>query len=133
MGIFSDARKLAKMGREMGKNRDMGATMAAAQNSMAQASQFMAASTIVATTPAQDSQRLRTTATVTSAQQAPLMVGMNAVVELELIVNLPGGLPLPVRRTEQLAPLHLTRVVPGAALSVSIVPGMPETTRIEWA
>ena len=133
MGIWSDARKLAKMGREMGRDRDMGAIMASAQNSMAQAGQYMAAAAPVQTSPAQEAQRLYTTATVTAATQAPMMIGMNAVVELDLIVTLPGGVPLPVHRTEQLAPLHLARVAPGVALPVSIVPGMAETLRLEWS
>ena len=45
---------------------------------------------------------------------------------------MPSGSPLPVTRTEQLAPLQLFSVTPGSSLDVSIVPGRPESVRIEW-
>ncbi len=133
MGFFGNLAKLTAKGYEMQQKMDVGASMAQAQQAMAQASQYMAAAAPVHTSAADEALRVHTTATVTSAQQAPMMIGMNAVVDLEVIVNLPGGVPMPVRRTEQLAPLHLARVAPGAALPVSIVPGMAETMRIEWA
>lgn len=135
MGFFGNLAKLTAQGYEMQQKMDVGATMAQAQQAMAQAGQYMAAAmpARVQTSAADEARRVHTTATVTAADQAPMMIGLNAVVELQLIVNLPGGVPLPVRRTEQLAPLHLARVAPGAALPVSIVPGMAETLRIEWA
>jgi len=36
-----------------------------------------------------------------------------------------------VHRIEQLSPLHLARVAPGARLRVSLIPGMSESLRIE--
>ena len=110
---------------------DVGATLAAAQQSLDQANQVMAA-TVTATDPGLDAARVRTTASVLDARQLPMMIGMNAVVELDLVVTLAGGIPMPATRTEQLAPLHLARVMPGARLDVSLVPGRPETLRIEW-
>lgn len=133
MGFISSLFKLTAQSTAIQKQMDVGARLASAQASMTKASQFMAASMPIGTTPAQEATRLRTTALVASAQQQPMMIGMNAVVDLELIVTLPGGTPAPVRRTEQLAPLHLARVVPGSRIDVSIVPGMPETVRFEWA
>jgi len=133
MGFFSSLAQLSKQGHDMQKRMDMGATMAAAQASMTQASQFLAAAAPVATSATDETLRISATAVVTSAAQAPMRIGMNAMVELDLIVSLPGGVPVPVRRMEQLTPLHIARVVPGATLAVSLVPGRTETLRIEWA
>jgi len=116
----------------MQRNLDVGATMAQASQAMTQAQQYLAASTPAVLSSADEARRTFTTATVTAAQEAPMTIGMNLLVHLELIVQLPGGVPLPVQRTEQLSPLHLARVAPGARLEVSLVPGMPESLRIEW-
>lgn len=137
MGFLKDLATLTKQGYEMQQRMDVGATMAQATASMEQASRMMAAS-MPAPVPSAggqqlEAQRLRTSATVVDARQLPMLIGMNSIVELDLHVQLPGGVPLPVTRTEQLAPLHLARVAPGAILDVSIVPGRPDTVRVEWA
>ncbi|MFC5789497.1 hypothetical protein EDM22_17475 [Agromyces tardus] len=131
MGFLKDLRTLTAQGNAAYARMDVGATLAAAQQSLDQANQVMAA-TVTATDPGLDAARVRTTASVLDARQLPMMIGMNAVVELDLVVTLAGGIPMPATRTEQLAPLHLARVMPGARLDVSLVPGRPETLRIEW-
>lgn len=135
MGFLKDLATLTRQGHEIQQRMDVGASMAQAKSSMEQASRMMAASMPVSAAdgPQLEAQRLRTTATVIDARQLPMMIGMNSIVELELHAHMPGGVPLPVTRTEQLAPLHLARVAPGAILDVSIVPGRPDTVRIEWA
>lgn len=131
MGFLKELATLTTQGNAAYARMDVGATLAAAQQSVDHAGQVMAA-TVTATDPALEAARLRTTATVVDARQLPMMIGMNAVVELDLVVALGGGIPMPATRTEQLAPLHLARVAPGSRLDVSVVPGRPETLRIEW-
>lgn len=131
MGFLKELATLTTQGNAAYARMDVGATLAAAQQSIDHAGQVMAA-TVTATDPALEAARLRTTATVVDARQLPMMIGMNAVVELDLVVALGGGIPMPATRTEQLAPLHLARVAPGSRLDVSVVPGRPETLRIEW-
>ena len=132
MPFFSDLTTLTRHANASYRRMDVGATLAAAQQSMEQASRVMAAS-VVAHDPALDAARVRATATVTDARRLPMMLGMNSVVELDLIVTMPGGIPMPASRTEQVAPLHLVRVAPGSQLEVSLVPGRPESVRLEWA
>lgn len=132
MGFLKDLRTLTAQGHAVQARMDVGASLEAASRSMDEASRVLAA-----TTPRPDEEwleavRVRTTATVVAARQLPMMIGMNAVVELDLVVTLPSGLPLPVSRTEQVAPLHLARVAPGAFLDTSIVPGRPDSVRVEW-
>ena len=131
MGFLKDLATLTAQGNAAYARMDVGATLAAAQQSLDQANHVMAA-TVTATDPALEAARLRTSATVVDARQLPMMIGMNALVELDLVVTLAGGIPMPATRTEQLAPLHLARVAPGSRLDVSVVPGRPETLRIEW-
>lgn len=132
MGFFKDLHALGKLGREAQERMDVDASMAAMQRSIAQAGQVMAASAPPALDPELEAQRVPTTATVIDARQQPMMIGMNVVVELDLHVALPGGIPLPVTRTEQLTPLHLARVAPGVVLPASVVPGRPDSVRVEW-
>lgn len=131
MGLFADLRTLTRHANAVTERFDMDATLAAARQSLEQAERVMAA-TVVADDVALEAARVRAAATVVDARQLPMMIGMHAVVELDLIVTLAGGVPLPVSRTEQLAPLHLARVTPGSRLEVSLVPGRPESLRLEW-
>lgn len=133
MGFFKNLATLTRQGYQMQQQMDVGASMAQASAAMDQAGAMMAAMTPAPTTPTQEAGRVQVNATVTDARQQPMTIGMDAVVELDLLVHLPGGIPLPVRHTARVAPLHLTRVVPGAALPVSIIPGRADTVRIEWA
>jgi len=132
VGFLKDLATLAAQGNAAYARMDVGASLDAAGRSMEAAGRVLAA-----TTPRPDEEwleavRLRTTATVVDARQLPMVIGMNVVVELDLVVAMPSGFPLPVTRIEQLAPLQLFRATPGSSLDVSIVPGRPESVRIEW-
>jgi hypothetical protein len=131
MGFLSDLATLTHRANAAAERMDVGATLAAAQQSLQQAERVMAA-TVVADDAALEAARVRATATVVDARQLPMMLGMNAVVELDLTVVLASGIPIAMTRTEQVAPLQLARVVPGAQLPVSIVPGVPTSLRVEW-
>lgn len=133
MGFFKNLATLTRQGYEMQQRMDVGASMAQASAAMTQAGAMIAAMTPAPTTAAQEQGRMRTTAAVTGARQQPMTIGMDAVVEVDLLVALPGGAPLPVQHLARIAPLHLARVVPGAALPISMVPGRADTVRIEWS
>jgi hypothetical protein len=132
MPFLLDLANLTRRANTAAARMDVGASLATAQQTLERAGRVMAAS-VVAHDPALEAARVRATATVADARQLAVMVGMHAVVYLELIVSLPGGIPMPASRAEQLAPLHLARVAPGSQVPVSLVPGRPETVRIEWA
>ncbi|MFE5671088.1 hypothetical protein ACFQ58_05695 [Agromyces sp. NPDC056523] len=131
MPFLSDLSTLTRSANASYRRMDVGASLRVAQQSMEQANRVLAAS-VVAHDPALDAARVRAFATVTDARRRPMMFGMDSVVELDLIVTMPGGIPMPASRTEQLAPLLLARAAPGARLEVSLVPGRPDTVRLEW-
>ncbi|MFC9918067.1 hypothetical protein [Agromyces binzhouensis] len=130
MGFLADLRTLNAQATAVRERMDVGATLAAAQQSLEQADRVMAAA-VAANDPASDAARVRTTASVVSARQLPMVIGMDVMVELELVAQLPGGTPVPASRTQPLAPIQLARVTPGAIVDVSLVPGRPETVRLE--
>ncbi|RXZ49721.1 hypothetical protein [Agromyces binzhouensis] len=130
MGFLADLRTLNAQATAVRERMDVGATLAAAQQSLEQADRVMAAA-VAANDPASDAARVRTTASVVSARQLPMVIGMDVMVELELVAKLPGGIPVPASRTQPLAPIQLARVTPGAIVDVSLVPGRPETVRLE--
>jgi hypothetical protein len=132
MGFLKDLTTLTRQANASYDRMEVGATLAAASRSMDDASRVLAATTPRPEDAALESVRLRATANVVDARQLPMVIGMNVVVEVDLVVAMPSGFPLPVTRTEQVAPLHLARVTPGSTVDVSMVPGRPETVRIEW-
>jgi hypothetical protein len=132
MGFLTDLTTLTRQANAASDRMDVGASLAAASRSMDDASRVLAATTRWPEDAALEAVRLRTTANVVDARQLPMVIGMDVVVELDLVVSMPSGFPLPVTRTEQVAPLHLARVTPGSTVAVSMVPGRPDTVRIEW-
>ncbi|MGW4929952.1 hypothetical protein ACWEOH_12430 [Agromyces sp. NPDC004153] len=132
MGFLKDLTTLTRQANAAYDRMDVGASMAAASRSMEDASRVLAATTPQPEEAAFEAVRLHATANVVDARQLPMVIGMNVVVELDLVVAMPNGFPLPVTRTEQVAPLHLARVTPGSTVDVSMVPGRPDTVRIEW-
>jgi hypothetical protein len=132
MGLLKDLTTLTRQANIAYDRMDVGASLAAASRSMEDASRVLAATTPRPEDAAFEAARLRATATVVDARQLPMVIGMNVVVELDLVVAMPSGFPLPVTRTEQIAPLHLARVTPGSTVDVSMVPGRPDTVRIDW-
>lgn len=132
MGFLKDIATLTRQGYEAQQRMDVGAQLAAASQAMAQASAVMAATTPEPQTGPEEALRVPVAATILDARQLPMVIGMNVVVELDLHVTMPGGAHVPVTRTEQLSPLAVGLVQPGAALVGSIVPGRPDTLRIDW-
>ncbi|WP_395245790.1 hypothetical protein ACGGZK_08275 [Agromyces sp. MMS24-K17] len=133
MGFLKDLTTLTRQANQGYARMDVGASLAQAQASIDQANRMMAASVPQATDPSLEPRRIRTTATVIGARQLPMMLGVHLIVELDVHVLMPGGVPMPATRTEQVSALQLAAVQPGAQLPASIVPGHPETLRIEWA
>ena len=126
MGFLTDLRTLSRAGAAQYAALDVSARMGQMQQSIAQASAMLAAGSTVPTLPT------ASTATVISARQLPMMIGLNTVVELELTVFMPSGVPVPVLRTEQVAPLHLGRLQPGATVPVVVDAHDPTTVRLAW-
>lgn len=132
MGFLKDLTTLTRQANAAYDRMDVGSSLAAASRSMEDASRVLAATTPRAEDAALEAVRLRATANVVDARQLPMVIGMDVMVDLDLVVAMPSGFPLPVTRTEQVAPLHLARVAPGSTVDVSMVPGRPDTVRIEW-
>ncbi len=128
MGFFKDVRTLSRQANEINRNRDVGAEMAAASAAMSQANQFLAdqaAATRLAAAP-------RVAMQVLGARDTGTVVNMQAVLELDLLVQPDGGVPFPTT-TRQLVPASgLGRVVPGATLRGKADAADPTTVWIDW-
>jgi hypothetical protein len=72
------------------------------------------------------------TATITSARQTGAMMNFNPVVELQLLIMMPNGVPMPVTRQETVMQIHLARCQPGANLKVKVEPANPNSLWIDW-
>ena len=99
MGFFKDIKKLNDQGKELREQYPVQDQLANAQVRMAEANQMMAqmaqgaAQATAAMTNGVDAY-----ATVTSAQQTGAMMNFNPVVNLDLLVRMPSGIPMPVQR-----------------------------------
>lgn len=134
MGIFKDLKKLSDQGKEIRDNAPpMKDRMADASARMAQANQMVAG---MAQGAAQGTTAIANgmdaTATITAARQTGAMMNFNPVVELDLLVMMPSGIPMPVTRQEAVMQIHLGRCQPGLRLNVKVDPGNPDSLWIDW-
>ena len=133
MGFMKDMKKLSDQGKALQKQYPVQDQLANAQTSMANANAMMAnmaqasAAATMAMTTGVDA-----TATITSARQTGAMINYNPVVELQLLVMMPNGVPMPVTRQETVMQLHLGRCQTGANLKVKVDPNDPNNLWIDW-
>jgi hypothetical protein len=135
MGFFKDLKQLNDQGKAIRDAQPpMKDRMADASARMAEANQMMAN---MAQGSAQATQALATgvatTATITGARQTGAMLNFNPVVELDLLVMMPSGVPMPVIRQETVMQVYLGRCQPGLRLNVRVDPANPNGLWIDWA
>jgi hypothetical protein len=133
MGFFGDLNKLRIQGEEMREKQDVKGDMANAQAKMDALNNAYKLAAPQQADPASEARRVDATATVQSAAQTGMVVNMSQAISVSLLVMLPAGVPIPVT-TQILVPmLNLARLQPGAQLSVTIDPQIPESVRIDWS
>ncbi len=134
MGFFKDIHNLKKMGEEMREAHPVQEQLANAQRSMANANAMMAsmaqASTQATGVMASGADAI---ATVTGARHTGALVNFCPVVELDLLVTMPSGVPVPVTRQEVIQQLDFAKVQTGARLRVKVDPVNAGNLWINWA
>jgi hypothetical protein len=131
-GLIEQAKQLSEQAAAFRQPADVRSMVAHASAAMADAREALSAMTLDSTSPEQEARRVRTTASVVDARQRPMMIGMDAVVDVDLDVAAPGYAGRTCTLVARVSQLQLARLAPGASLVVSLVPEMPETLRIEW-
>lgn len=119
MGFFKDVRKLSRMGNEQLGQLDVKARLAEAQSRL---------DALNAPAAALDGVAVTTRATVVRVQDTGTVVNTQPVVEAELMVLLPTGVPVQVTRSVAVSPLHLHRLQPGRQVDVRLDPADPQNT-----
>ena len=127
MGFLDSYFKLTSMADEMSEKSDVGASMASMQSKLDSLNATMAPP--VAADPAK---RQDATATVSASRPSGAQVNGAMVVELDLLVMLAGGIPVPVTQTALVPPADLGRIHVGARLAVTLDPAVPATLVIDW-
>jgi hypothetical protein len=70
-------------------------------------------------------------ASVIAVRETGGYLNMQPMLAIELLVQMPGGLPSPVTITEVVSPTHLVHLQPGRQVAVK-VGATPEQVTIEW-
>lgn len=130
MGFFKDISTLNKMGKEIRKDYDPVSQMAQAQLSMAHANAALAEMTQRATTDTALHGR-PSSASIIAVRETGQYLNMQPLIAIDLLVQMPGGMPSPVTITEVVAPTHLAQLQPGRSLAVK-VGATPEQVTVDW-
>ena len=135
MGVFKDLRTLSAQTKEMRDNAPpMKDKMANMSSKMAEANAMMAG---MAQGAAQANSAIANgvpaTATITGARQTGAQINFNPVVELELLIMLPSGVPMQATHSEPVQQVHLGRCQPGLRLNVRVDPTNAGSLWIDWA
>jgi hypothetical protein len=72
-------------------------------------------------------------AMITDARQTSALMNHNPLIELDLLVTMPNGVPIPVRRAEIVPLLHLARAQVGQQVRVRVLPDDANTIWIPWS
>ena len=72
-------------------------------------------------------------AVITGVRQQTTILNHSPLVELDLLVTMPSGVPVPVTRSEVVSLIHLSRAQVGTRLSVRVDPTDPSAIWINWA
>lgn len=134
MGFFKDLRTLSSQGRALSDQYPVQQQLAYASAQLSAASAMLEQST----QQQAGGQRLLTdgvdaVALVTGARQTNALMNHDPMVEIDLLVTMPTGAQIPVRRTEIVPLLHLARVQVGARLLVRVDPADANTLWINWS
>ncbi|TBN57794.1 hypothetical protein EYE40_10570 [Glaciihabitans arcticus] len=135
MGLLDSYRRLTAMTNEMDATNDVSARLAEAQQKMKSASATMAAMNAqqaAAADPTSASRRVPATAIVTSAVAGGMQVNSSVLVELALLVMVPGGAPVPASTSTLVPQLQLGRLGQGASVNVTIDPRHPSSVQVVW-
>lgn len=132
MGFFKDLNKLNKQAKEIQKSQPpVKDQMANAMAQMEQANQFMAQQA-AAGGLAYDPNAVEGTAQVLAVRDTGMRVNLNASLQIDLLITIPGQPPRPATITSVVEPQHLAVVQPGAQLRVKANPQTPEQALIIW-
>jgi hypothetical protein len=129
MGFLKSVRELNKQAKETSRTWDPAAQIANAQASMAEASRLMAQQTAAANVAATG---LDATATVVAVRQGAAMVNFQPMVDIDLTVMTPGGMPYPATVAQIVQQVHLARLTPGSTLKVKVDPANPQSIWIDF-
>ena len=126
MGFIGDLNKLNKQAKEINKTWDPGAQMQDALGRMKAFNESMTDATKAMT------DGVPGTATVVNVGPSTGMMNMNPIMQVDLLVTQPGGMPRPVSQQLVVPMQHLARLQAGATLAVSISQSDPSSVAIMW-
>lgn len=136
MGLLDNYLRLTDMTKKIEKETDVKASMAEMQSKMKNATQTMAAMNqqqAAAADPTSQARRVSATASVSRVQSAGVQMGQASMVELDFVVMLPAGVPVPVTISTLVQHVDLPRVQLGSRLAVTLDPKYPASLSIDWA
>jgi hypothetical protein len=131
VGFFDDLKKLQDISAAQ-PDIDVKGTMSKMQAQLDTANRAMAASAPQTLDPASEARRVDAVATIVATRNTGMVVNLQPMVDIDLMVMLPSGVPIPVTTTLMISPAYLGRIVPGGQLQVTIDPTIPASVRVDW-
>ena len=135
MGFLDSYFALTAMADEMSEKSDVAGSFASMQSKLDGLNASMEAQVAqagAASDPRTQANRVDATATVTGVRASGAQVNGATVVELDLLVMLAAGIPLPVTHSTLVPPFSIGRAQVGSRLAVSLDPAKPASLVVDW-
>jgi hypothetical protein len=130
VGIFKDLNAISRSTRESARTADPGARFAEMSTGLAALNDSLARQT--ATLTAGPGEAVPAQVQVVAATPTRSVLAGEPVVDLDVLVLLPGRPPHPARATTPIPAALGHRVVPGAVLAARVDPANPGTFALDW-
>ena len=130
MGLFKSYRQITSLTKEIAGARgdESQSQRALAGFQAASANMAKMANQVSGSTPGRGTPG---TATITGVRNTGQLINMQPILQIELVVQVPGRVPMPITRDELMAPHLLARAQVGASVGV-IVGSAPDDITIDW-
>lgn len=134
MGLFRDLKKLSEQGKQLRDQYPVQHQVSDASAKLAEATSMMEQLNEAHSRAARVlANGVDAVAVITGVRQRGAMLNHQPLIDIDLVVTMPNGVPVPVSRSEAVALIHLARAEVGNRLPVRVDPSDPTALWINWA
>ncbi len=129
MGLLGDYRSIMRQSKELSARQDVAGSMSAMQSQLESLNASMGQRAVGRAV----AHGVAATATITAVEATGAVIDFAPACRIELLVMIPGRVPMPVSHWTAVPQMSVGRARPGEVLSVRVMPEDPNDLFIDWS